>query len=361
MFVSGLTETQGCARMLCGMKGIYRNHYLGEVRFLSLLEGYKEEGLQESVTTVRPFPQSQVKLRAGSFGVHVFDRTTGLNILLDEVWAPPASWAPAPRHVSIALTNVCDLSCAYCFVPKNSARLDVEQVVRWLDELDANGCLGVGFGGGEPTLYPHFAELCHYAARKTSLAVTFTTHGHHLDDEMLFALSGNVQFVRVSMDGIGSTYEGLRNRPFAALLRRIKGLCILAPFGINYVVNSRTLPDLDAAVTLAAGLGAAEFLLLPEQPVRETGGIDDYTAQALLGWVSRYRGTIPLTVSETAADGLPTCNPLIGETGLGAYAHIDAAGILKRSSYDNDGVAISAGGVMQALNELQTREEERQQ
>jgi hypothetical protein len=33
---------------------------------------------------------------------------------------------------------------------------------------------------------------------------------------------------------------------------------------------------------------------------------------------------------------------------------IDASGILKHSSYENDGVAIGDGGVMQAINELQT-------
>jgi len=325
---------------------------------LSSSESCDREGWDGPVTTVRRPLRSQFMVRVGVSGIHVFDRSTGLNVLLDEIRLPRTSWATAPRHVSIALTNACDLSCPYCFAPKGSAQLGVEQVTSWLDELDANGCLGVGFGGGEPTLYRHFAELCRYATQRTRLAVTFTTHGHHLDGKLLSALAGNVHFLRVSMDGVGDTYESLRARSFVALRQRLETVHMLAPFGINYVVNARTLPELDSAVRLAAEVGAAEFLLLPEQPVRGIGGIDSSTLEQLRNWVDLYSGTIPLVVSEAGADFLPTCSALAGETGLRSYAHIDASGILKRSSYHSDGVAIGTSGVMRALNELQARDEE---
>jgi len=305
---------------------------------------------------VLPFAQPHFKVRAGPSGIHVFNRMTGLNFLLDEVRVAPTLWARAPRQVSIALTNACDLACSYCFTPKNPASLDFERVTDLLEELDVNGCFGVGLGGGEPTLYPRLVELCQYATQHTGLAVTLTTHAHRLDDGLVAALAGSVHFVRVSMDGVGETYEALRGRPFAAFLRCLENVRSLAPFGINYVVNSRTLPDLNAATTLAAEVGAVEFLLLPEQPVHGNGGIDNHTAQALQLWVTRYRGSVPLTVSQAGADGLPICNPLSGESGLHAYAHIDASGILKRSSFNSDGVAIDAGGIMCALNVLRHKE-----
>lgn len=245
-----------------------------------------------------PLATPRLKVRAGPSGIHMFNRTTGWNVLLNEARVPPALWASAPRQVSIALTNACDLACAHCYAPKTPARLDAERVASWLDELDENGCLGIGFGGGEPTLHRRFAEMCQYASRSTGLAVTFTTHAHHLDDALMAALSGSVHFVRVSMDGIGATYEALRGRPFESLRRRLDMLHQLAPFGINFVVNARTLPDLDAASVLADEVGAAEFLLLPEQPVRGRGGIDDHTTQELHRWISTYRGPVPLTISE---------------------------------------------------------------
>ncbi|MGI8913781.1 MAG: radical SAM protein [Chloroflexota bacterium] len=294
-----------------------------------------------------------LKIRTGPDGIHIFDRTTGTNILIDEARVPEALWAAAPRQISVALTNACDLSCPFCYAPKHPAKLSSERVTTWLEELDANGCLGVGFGGGEPTLHRDLPGLCRHAAKKTGLAVTLTTHTHRLDDRLAADLSGNVHFIRVSMDGVGTTYEMLRGRSFASLRRRFDTIHELAQFGINFVVNALTLPDLDAAVTLAAEVGANEFLLLPEQPVRGRGGVDSHTVHALRTWVNSYRGTIPLRVSEAGADGLPTCNPLARETGLRSYAHIDASGMLKRSSYDEAGVPISAGGVMQALKMLE--------
>lgn len=302
-----------------------------------------------------------IKIRMGPSGIHIFDRDTGQNVLFDEVQVPKQSWAMAPRQVSVALTNACDLACQFCYAPKVPAALDFEHVVGWLAELDAHGCLGVGFGGGEPTIYRRFADLCRYATQETNLAVTFTTHGHHLDEQLIAALEGNVHFVRVSMDGVGVTYEAFRRRPFAELIRRLETVRGLAPFGINFVVNALTFPDLDAATKLASEVGAVEFLLLPEQPVRGKGGISHSTLQKLRRWVDLYRGSIPLSISEAGADGLPTCNPLVQEYGLRAYAHIDASGVLKASSYDSDGAVIGSYGVMQTLDELRTCKGDRQQ
>ncbi len=300
----------------------------------------------------------RLKVRAGAAGLHFFNRTTGINVLVDEIAPPTNVWSAAPRHVSVALTNACDLACSHCYAPKNPAMLTFGRLTSWLADLDANGCIGVGFGGGEPTLYPRLTELCSYAAKKTNLAVTMTTHAHRLSDRLLNELAGNLHFVRVSMDGVGPTYESIRCRPFDALLERITALKRVTRFGINFVVNTKTVEDLDATVQLAASLGASEFLLLPEQPVGRGVGIDNETSITLRKWVSRYRGSVPLAVSESGAEGLPTCNPLNAETGLAAFAHIDASGILKRTSYDTSGILIRQNGVMAALAKLETTKQE---
>ena len=301
--------------------------------------------------------REHIKMRLGPSGIHLFDRASGLNLLIDEFVPPETVWAAAPRQVSIALTNTCDLACSYCFAPKTRATLAFDRIVAWLDELDPNGTMGVGFGGGEPTLYRRFADLCAHAARNTGLAITFTTHGHQLDDAMLAALEDNVHFIRVSMDGIDATYERLRGRPFNALRQRLSEIREIAPFGINYVVNSDTLPDIDAAAAFAEKAGASEFLLLPEQPVNGQGGITDDTLRALRDWVGRYSSDMRLAVSERGSEGMPTCNPFVNETGLRAYAHVDAHGVLKRTSYEREGVIIGPDGIMSALAQLhhQTR------
>lgn len=292
------------------------------------------------------------KLRGGPAGLHLFNRTTGLNVLLDEVPIPKSLHARAPRQVSIALTNLCDLMCAHCYAPKSCDELRIDTIVRWLVELDAHGTLGVGFGGGEPTLYPDFIKLCNYLACETRLSVSFTTHGHHIDDALAEALRGNINFVRVSMDGVGATYESIRHRSFDDLLSRLRHVRTISPFGINVVINEYTLPDLKDVAIIAEDLGASELLLLPQVPVRGVPAISSDSLQGLRIWVDSYRGRLKLCINELSAEGFPTCDPLMQEPGLRAYAHIDATGVLRPSSYSDIGVQLGDDGVLQALDQL---------
>lgn len=292
------------------------------------------------------------KLRGGPAGLHLFNRTTGLNVLVDEVTVPELLYSRAPRQISIALTNRCDLRCPHCYAPKSRDKLRFDVVTRWLAELDAHGTLGVGFGGGEPTLYPEFVKLCQHVARETGLSVSFTTHGHHVDEELAEGLSGSVNFIRVSMDGVAETYESIRRRSFPALLTHLKQVRSISRFGVNIVVNERTLPDLDEVAIVAVDAGACELLLLPQVPVRGVPAILPDTLRELRRWVDSYRGPLKLCISETNADDFPTCDPLANERGLHAYAHIDAMGVIKSSSYAATGVQLGDGSVMQAIDQL---------
>lgn len=292
------------------------------------------------------------KLRGGPAGLHLFNRTTGLNVLIDEIPVPASLHSRAPRQVSIALTNRCDLACPHCYAPKSRDGLPFGVVTRWLAEVDSHGTLGVGFGGGEPTLYPEFEKLCQYVARETRLSVSFTTHGHHIDDAVAEALRDSVNFVRVSMDGVGATYESIRRRSFSALLDRLVHVRSISKFGINVVINERTLPDLCEAAAIAADVGACEMLLLPQMPVRGVSAISANTIRGLRRWVESYRGPLKLSINESSAEGFPTCDPLAEERGLRAYVHIDAMGVLKPSSYAKSGVRLDGVSVLDALDQL---------
>ncbi|MEJ5344443.1 MAG: radical SAM protein [Chloroflexus sp.] len=303
--------------------------------------------------------QRHWKLRYSAAGVHLFDRSTGLNILLDEILVPASLYSRAPRQISIALTNRCDLACPHCYAPKSRDELPFDVITKWLAELDTHGTLGVGFGGGEPTLYPEFVRLCKHVVEKTHLAVSFTTHGHHIDSELAEQLRGFIHFVRVSVDGVGATYESIRRRPFTALLACLERVRTISRFGINVVINERTLPELDEIARVAADVGACELLLLPQVSVRGVPGIDAHTLQDLRRWVESYKGPLRLCINEASADGFPICDPLVEERGLLAYAHIDAKGVLKPCSYHETGVPIGEGGVLQAIQRLASEQRER--
>ncbi|MFB9081248.1 radical SAM protein [Deinococcus wulumuqiensis] len=294
-----------------------------------------------------------MKTRFGPDGIHFFDRTTGWNLLLDECSIPEEQWSIAPRQVSIALTNVCDLSCSYCYAPKSRYRLELARLRRWLLEIDELGCFGVGFGGGEPTLHPDFAEIVSFTAAQTELAVTFTTHGHHLNTQLARHLDGYVHFIRVSVDGVGATYEAMRKRSFQGLLKRLETARSLAPLGLNMVVNTKTVGDLPAVAALAETLGARELLLLPEESTVGRAGIGADTLELLKMWVETYRGPVPLTMGESRAASFPICRALPKERPLDSYVHINAAGELLPTSFSPLGVTLGEGTFYSALRKLQ--------
>lgn len=294
-----------------------------------------------------------MKLRIGPDGIHAFDRKTGLNILFDEARPDERLWSKAPRQISIALTNLCDLQCSYCYAPKQRAALDARLVATWLEELDKAGCLGIGFGGGEPTLHPEFSKICKHAKEQTQLAVTFTTHGHRLQPQLLREIAGCVNFIRVSVDGVGSTYERLRNRPYKKLLENLEKARAITPIGINVVINDETFKDLDELTELAERVDASEILLLPQQGTHRVSEASPALLSQLDSWIRRKKVGIRLSVSVAGAAGLPTCDPLPNETGLRSYAHIDALGMIKESSYGVGGIPISSLGVLEALKALE--------
>lgn len=293
-----------------------------------------------------------MKIRIGPNGVHLFDRISGLNVLLDELRPKEAVWSKCPRQVSIALTNVCDLHCKYCYAPKHRASLRGDQLLTWLKELDTGGCIGIGFGGGEPTLHPDFVGICKRAAGETQLAVTFTTHGHRLTPQLVERLKGSIHFARISVDGVGRTYEQQRGKNFTSLVRGLESIATLSPFGINVVVNESTVVELDSISELAQKFGASELLLLPQQATSTVANMDKVVGQALNDWVSKYCGKARLAVSEAGASGLPICEPFPDERGIKAYAHIDASGMIRTSSYSAIGENIGDAGVLAALNRL---------
>lgn len=297
-----------------------------------------------------------MRIRLGPDGVHLFDRQSGLNVLLDEVTPPKHAWSAAPRQISIAVTNACELACSFCYAPKTRAVLAVDRLLCWVDELDRAGALGLGFGGGEPTLYKHLPDVCRYAAENTGLAVTMTTHGHRWNADLISRLRGAVNFVRVSVDGVGSTYERIRGRSFTQLRVALDRIAADFQWGMNTVVNEDTVDELDAIAVLAAEHGASELLLLPEQPTAGTPGVAQATLNTLERWVLAYPGPLTLATSVDAALGVPIADALPGERGLRSYAHIDASGTARTSSYAPSGVPIGEDGVIAALTQLMQKE-----
>lgn len=283
-----------------------------------------------------------MKTRFGYTGIHAFDRGSGLNLLLDEVQVARERWSLAPRYMSFALTNACELSCPYCYASKDPAKLSLDNILRWSKELDENGCFGVGFGGGEPTLFPNFGTLCRSIHESTQLAVTFTTHGHRFNQKLSDELRGYVDFIRLSMDGIGSTYERLRGRSFTAFSEKMEIVRATSKFGVNIVINRDTLPELQDIVDFAVENGAREILLLPETNKDGTINLNSDQLSILSTWVGRNFRTSRLATSAHTIDCFeaPCLMKSVPRYASFDFMHLDAFGTLKKSAFDRVGIRL---------------------
>jgi MoaA/NifB/PqqE/SkfB family radical SAM enzyme len=216
-----------------------------------------------------------------------------------------------------------------------------------------NNCLGVGFGGGEPTLHPNFVEICKKTYQNTHMAVTFTTHGHTLNEDLINQLKPYVHFIRVSVDGVGANYERIRGVSFSNLNDKLKLLQGKIKYGVNFVVNDTTIHDIEELVSLIEKLGAEELLFLPEVPVGRGKAVSENAIAFLYEWIKNYTGSLRLAISsDTRQEGLPICSFSRESSTLESYAHIDATGTLKLSSYDNIGVKIKGRSIIEGLDEL---------
>ena len=190
-------------------------------------------------------------------------------------------------------------------------------------------------------------------AAKTDLAISFTTHAHRLTPQLRDELIGAVHYIRVSLDGIGTTYERIRRRSFAKFLEQLEIVSEMCAFGINYVVNDATVVQLDEAAHLAFGSGATELLLLPE--VSDLG-LAESTQKTMLDWVSANCGRLRLAISESGVtDEIPIADPFFTEKGTKAYIHVSASGKVSRASYEQDSaISIKAGaGILAAIAECE--------
>lgn len=291
-----------------------------------------------------------MKLRCESRGLHFYDRVSGYHVLLDEKPVPRELWSRAPSLVSVALTNVCDLACEFCYAPKSTHHLAFDDLLRWCKELDALGTLEVAFGGGEPTLYRELPELCAAIWEGTGLGISITTHGHHLTPDLTERLHGNVSIIRISVDAPEPTYSAIRGRPLSRVEQNVRAIGGRITVGVNTVVNGATLEHLNELSALVESWQATDWLLLPET----RGGRFTLTTEewdGLSGWLTANAGRFPLNVTYDARPFL-RCPFLFDEEPDQDYVHISADGYLRLCSYERGGVPLKDKALSDALGEL---------
>lgn len=102
----------------------------------------------------------------------------------------------------------CNMSCRFCFatfqdvesvLPKGHLRR--EDAAALVDVLCEAGFRKINFAGGEPTLCPWLPDLIR-RAKRFGLATSIVTNGSRITPEYLQTLSGNLDWIALSVDSV---------------------------------------------------------------------------------------------------------------------------------------------------------------
>ncbi len=268
-------------------------------------------------------------------GILIFDKKSGYNILLDE--CKPKTKDIAPRHISIALTNRCNFYCGHCYVSHGYDDLNIENIKQWINELECNGCLSIGLGGGEPTLWPELINLVQYI-NKTQMAVTLTTNGS-ASVELYFELMEYINLLRFSLDGLDDVYESYRPYSFNDIITKINVLKKSGKIGINYLVTDKTVNQLYDLDKYIDQIDPSEILLLPCIINRRI--ILSENAQLNLNkWINEHINKLSISLSYlskniVSADFLPIQN-FSSNMQNKYFMHVNSKGELMNDVFDSN-------------------------
>lgn len=280
-----------------------------------------------------------MKVRVEKEGVHFYDRTTGIHLLMDEIDTSKAEPTRCPRTVSIAITNTCNLSCDYCHIEKGSSFLEKEFVFDLSKKFDELGAFDLAIGGGEPFLHPDLPEICKYIQYNTDLGLSITTNGTLLTRQKLSEIKDCVSLIRISVDGTSDIYEQNRDNKFKDIVTSIKLASSLTSVGINVVIKDDTLHDLDNIKNLYFEYGCAEILLLP---LVTNGNIalSSSAIEQLRSWICENATSMNLRILAETKNILKIDYLFDYAKWEESYIHIDANKMIKRNSYSPGGKPI---------------------
>lgn len=167
-----------------------------------------------------------------------------------------AGKVPAPLHVRIKPTNVCNHGCTFCAYRTGELslgagmnardRLPREKMMEIADDLVAMGVRAVTFsGGGEPLIYPHIVEAVQRLAAG-GIRIGTLTNGSRLRGKVADAFAAHATWVRVSIDGWdGPSYARYRGVPEGAFEKVLENLHAFARRGSRCSLGASLIVDRD--------------------------------------------------------------------------------------------------------------------
>ena len=138
-----------------------------------------------------------------------------------------------PLLVDVELSSVCNLTCAMCYTitdefkkQVNVTRMDWELYKKIIDEIGGKVTALRLSLRGEATLHTKFIEAIKYAKDSGIKEVSLLTHGGKLTLPYFKKMvEAGVDWITISADGVGATYEEVRKPlKFDDLMSKIKAI-----------------------------------------------------------------------------------------------------------------------------------------
>lgn len=181
----------------------------------------------------------------------LFERQSGLNALLEGEETAHLERV-APRTLLIAVTNICNLTCHFCYRNlKSPSEWTYESLLEFCQEASAWGVLEIAAGGGEPMLFKNWEGFIHELYDTSALCINFTTNGMLLTESFLKSIEGKYGNIRLSI------YD---TNHYEQTIELLVGCG--ARFGINWLITPDELDGIESKFLRLLGMGVRDFLLL---------------------------------------------------------------------------------------------------
>lgn len=163
-----------------------------------------------------------------------------------------------PTIAGHKLLYTCNLRCDMCpfWRRPDENLLSLEEEKKMLSALEDFGVSFMGFEGGEPFLRKDLPEILKYSHDR--FHTSLVTNGWMLK-EKIKDVKDNLDYIFVSIDGIGDTHDRLRGRggSFSKAIEGVKAASEFLPVSFSSTITSENSDEVEAIVDLAKGLGVS--------------------------------------------------------------------------------------------------------
>ena len=189
-------------------------------------------------------------------------------------------------HLTLHLTERCNLRCSYCYAPPGAADMSFETARQAIERLAVGANCGLVFFGGEPLLrrdlIARILEWCE-AGQPHRFHYKVTTNGTLLDQGFLDLAERHGLQIAISHDGARAAHDAHRVRPdgtgtFEELEARLGLLLARRPYApVMMVVNPTVVEHLAEGVEHLYARGARYLIC----SLNHAGGWDDRSLRRL--------------------------------------------------------------------------------